>query len=241
MDLGATTSTAHGGTRSSLFAVPGLGQKVANCGRSGEGGIQAGTFARIIGDRRRSVLAGDMNDAPDSASLAPLRDLGLKDALTDPTETRPAPPDPGDPAPASPAWTQLSRAGWFIGVESFLSGPAANNPSPRAVVRRHADNATRQRTRRRTGSTAGPEVFGGAAYAASGMARALASAQDSLARMVGSACLARSATCARPLTPATSGFLGWACWTPRLVRCRRRWREPISEGRPPAGEPTVSP
>lgn len=51
---------------------------------------------------------------------------------------------------------KLARIGESIGVVSFLTGPAANNLGQGAVVRRHAVNATRQRTPRLTGSTAGP-------------------------------------------------------------------------------------
>ena len=38
------------------------------------------------------------------------------------------------------------RASRFEGVGSVEAGPAANNPGPRAVLRRHAPSATRQRT-----------------------------------------------------------------------------------------------
>src|SRR5215207_4866572 len=46
----------------------------------------------------------------------------------------------------------------------FEAGPAANNPGPRAVLRRNAPSATRQRTLEQTGSTVGPVPYlGGAA------------------------------------------------------------------------------
>jgi endonuclease/exonuclease/phosphatase family metal-dependent hydrolase len=70
---------------------------------------QADVVARLIGRRDRAVLAGDMNDPPDSPHVAPLPALGLVNALTAPTETRPRPDDPGDPPPASPAWTHRHK------------------------------------------------------------------------------------------------------------------------------------
>ena len=54
----------------------------------------------------RFILLGDMNDPPESEILEPFAaspELGLVDALTDPTETRPAKAD--NPPPAGPAWT----------------------------------------------------------------------------------------------------------------------------------------
>jgi endonuclease/exonuclease/phosphatase family metal-dependent hydrolase len=71
---------------------------------------QAESAAGIVAARTRPnssyVVLGDMNDPPDSEWLAPLvgdARLGLADALTAPTETRP--PKPDDPPPPSPAWT----------------------------------------------------------------------------------------------------------------------------------------
>ncbi|MFN8495848.1 MAG: endonuclease/exonuclease/phosphatase family protein [Caldilineaceae bacterium] len=71
---------------------------------------QAETAARIIACRQQPaspfVVAGDMNDPPDSVALAPLvgaPKLGLYNALTNPVETRPAKHD--EPPPSSPAWT----------------------------------------------------------------------------------------------------------------------------------------
>lgn len=53
---------------------------------------------------RRTVLTGDMNDAPDSAPLTAIRGSELVNALTNAAETRAY--DPTDqPQPASPAWT----------------------------------------------------------------------------------------------------------------------------------------
>lgn len=76
----------------------------ANARRQG----QAETIAKVIRARpdggERCVVVGDMNDPPDARSLASLKDdLGFKDALTEPRESRPARND--DPPPASTAWT----------------------------------------------------------------------------------------------------------------------------------------
>jgi len=71
---------------------------------------QAEVAARIIEAQTRPnssyVVAGDMNDPPDSPFLAPLvasQALRLVDGLANPTETRPAPAD--TPPPATVAWT----------------------------------------------------------------------------------------------------------------------------------------
>lgn len=54
----------------------------------------------------RFIVVGDMNDPPDSEFLEPFAaspELGLVDALTNPTESRPAKAD--NPPPPGPAWT----------------------------------------------------------------------------------------------------------------------------------------
>jgi predicted extracellular nuclease len=74
---------------------------------------QAETIASVIRERPpRSpyVVLGDMNDAPDSSRLQPLRELGLVDALVDPDETGgPYPADDPD-QPKTKAWTHRYRA-----------------------------------------------------------------------------------------------------------------------------------
>ena len=55
--------------------------------------------------------------------------------------------------------TKLARADTIESRVEFEAGPAANNPGPRAVLRRHAPSATRQRTLEATGSTAGLVPF----------------------------------------------------------------------------------
>jgi endonuclease/exonuclease/phosphatase family metal-dependent hydrolase len=66
----------------------------------------------IIGARQqpnsRFILAGDMNDPPDSAPLKSMRTVEgrkLFDALVDPTETRPAKKEASGHDPQSAAWT----------------------------------------------------------------------------------------------------------------------------------------
>jgi hypothetical protein len=54
---------------------------------------------------------------------------------------------------------KLARADPIESRVEFAAGPAANNPGLRAVLRRHAPSATRQRTLEATGSTAGPVPF----------------------------------------------------------------------------------
>jgi len=75
---------------------------------------QADMISRIIGRMERSdarfVLAGDMNDPPDSEFLAPMLTVdgrALVNTLADPAETRPSKPEsPGQgPGPQTKAWT----------------------------------------------------------------------------------------------------------------------------------------
>jgi endonuclease/exonuclease/phosphatase family metal-dependent hydrolase len=72
---------------------------------------QAETVERIVAARTRPdsryLVLGDLNDPPDSPALAAITasaQLGLVDALTQPTETRPPKADV-PPPPASGAWT----------------------------------------------------------------------------------------------------------------------------------------
>ena len=73
--------------------------------------------ARIVAARTRPdssyVIVGDMNDVPDSQFLEPMiadLELGLVDALANPTETRPAKAKASpESTPVSPAWTYRHR------------------------------------------------------------------------------------------------------------------------------------
>jgi hypothetical protein len=84
---------------------------------------------------------------------------------------------------------KLARADPIESRVEFEAGPAANNPGLRAVLRRHAPSATRQRTLEANGIDcgAGP-VYERSSYAASRTGRARLSWQESLARIVRSAC-----------------------------------------------------
>ena len=73
---------------------------------------QAETIAKIIGDTERPnsafVLAGDMNDPPDSEYLQAMYSadgLPLFNALQNPQETRPAKAETEGPGPQTSAWT----------------------------------------------------------------------------------------------------------------------------------------
>ena len=54
---------------------------------------------------------------------------------------------------------EFARAGLIESRVEFEAGPAANNLGPRAVLRRHALRAARQRTLEATRSTAGPVLY----------------------------------------------------------------------------------
>lgn len=89
--------------------------------------LQAQTIARIVAARTRPdgrfIVLGDMNDTPESATLAPLAapsaQLTLKEALASPEETRePKPDDP--PPPASGSWThRFKESGKHARYELF--------------------------------------------------------------------------------------------------------------------------
>jgi endonuclease/exonuclease/phosphatase family metal-dependent hydrolase len=70
--------------------------------------LQADTVARIVGARIAEpvLLAGDMNDPPESAAFASWPQLGLVNALEHAAETRP-PPHSANPedVPPSPVWS----------------------------------------------------------------------------------------------------------------------------------------
>jgi endonuclease/exonuclease/phosphatase family metal-dependent hydrolase len=73
---------------------------------------QAATIAAILRERGtagRYVVVGDFNDTPNAAALAPLRRLGLVDALTEPMERGGPFRPPADDVPATTAWTHRFR------------------------------------------------------------------------------------------------------------------------------------
>lgn len=79
---------------------------------------QAEMIAAVIGQKERSntayVLAGDMNDPPESEFLAPMLTIdgkSLYNALQDAVETRPAKAETEGPGPSSPVWTYRHNPG----------------------------------------------------------------------------------------------------------------------------------
>jgi hypothetical protein len=83
---------------------------------------------------------------------------------------------------------KLARGSSFRGVGFVQAGPAANNSGPRAVLRRHAPSATRQRTLEANGIDCGASVLRRRLTPRAERLRARLSAQASLARIVRSAC-----------------------------------------------------
>ena len=102
---------------------------------------QAETIAAILRERPPGpvVVLGDMNDTADSPRLKALRDFGLVDALTNPTELGgPYPNDP-DP-PTSTAWSSRYKAGgparYELLDQIWLSPDLAANQTGAFVLRR---------------------------------------------------------------------------------------------------------
>jgi endonuclease/exonuclease/phosphatase family metal-dependent hydrolase len=89
----------------------------------------------------RYVIAGDMNDPPTSSWLAPFvesAELRLRDALTDPVETRPA--RPRQPTRRTRRGRTGSESGQLARYELFdhiwLSEPLADRQDGAGIVRR---------------------------------------------------------------------------------------------------------
>lgn len=107
---------------------------------------QAETVARIVAARTRPnsryLIAGDMNDPPDSeflAAFAASTELRLVDGLTAPVETRPAKSD--TPPPAGPAWTHRfkepgSPARYDLFDQLWLSPALADKQDGAWIIRR---------------------------------------------------------------------------------------------------------
>jgi len=77
-----------------------------NTRRHQQSEVLQGILTQRMQPNSRYIVLGDMNDPPTSAFLAPFAGdpgLGLTNALSDPTETRP--PKADNPPPPSPAWT----------------------------------------------------------------------------------------------------------------------------------------
>lgn len=98
----------------SHFVPPGedpvQGAVDANTSRKRQAEMISRIISRMERPNGRFILAGDMNDPPDSEFLAPMRTVNnqpLIDSLKNPSETRPAKAEtPGQgPGPQSTAWT----------------------------------------------------------------------------------------------------------------------------------------
>jgi hypothetical protein len=99
----------------SQFVTPGDDPLVAGPAADLQRGRQAEMVVKIVEERMRPdgrfLVVGDMNDIPGSQPLNPFsgQALGLVNALSDPTETRPAKAD--QPPPPSKAWTHRFKEG----------------------------------------------------------------------------------------------------------------------------------
>jgi len=102
---------------------------------------QAQTIADVIGSRPTTpyVIVGDLNDAPSSPRLRPIRTLGVVDGLTDPDETGGPYPADANP-PTTKAWTHRYRAEGRTDYELFdqiwLSRDLANRQTGAFIQRR---------------------------------------------------------------------------------------------------------
>jgi endonuclease/exonuclease/phosphatase family metal-dependent hydrolase len=113
---------------------------------------QAETIARVVAARTRPdtryAILGDLNDAPDAVTLAPMvAALGLVDGLADVVESRPPPPATPDNSPAGPRWTHrhsIANApdSFELFDQIWLSPALAGRVSHAEIERRRAWNAT---------------------------------------------------------------------------------------------------
>jgi endonuclease/exonuclease/phosphatase family metal-dependent hydrolase len=113
---------------------------------------QAETIARVVSGRTRPdarcVVVGDLNDAPEADTLAPMvSGLGLVDALVDVVESRPPPPATPENSPATVRWTHRhSVANAADAFELFdqiwLSPALAGHVTHAEIERRRAWSAS---------------------------------------------------------------------------------------------------
>ncbi len=105
---------------------------------------QAEGIARIVRARLAPdapfIITGDMNDAPEAATLEPIRALEVVDGLVEPQETREYPNDPAG-NPATTRWTHRFQAqGQAAHYEMFdqiwLSSPLADRQTGAFIDRR---------------------------------------------------------------------------------------------------------
>lgn len=113
---------------------------------------QAETIARVVAARTRPdnryAILGDLNDAPDAATLAPMvTALGLADGLADVVESRPPPPATPGNSPTDPRWTHrhsIANApdSFELFDQIWLSPALAGRVSHAEIERRRAWHAT---------------------------------------------------------------------------------------------------
>jgi endonuclease/exonuclease/phosphatase family metal-dependent hydrolase len=105
---------------------------------------QAESIAQIVRARLAAdapfIIAGDMNDAPEAATLEPIRALEVVDGLAEPLETREYPSDPAG-NPATTRWThRFEPPGQAPHYEMFdqiwLSSPLADRQTGAFIDRR---------------------------------------------------------------------------------------------------------
>jgi endonuclease/exonuclease/phosphatase family metal-dependent hydrolase len=105
---------------------------------------QADGIAQIVRARLAAdapfIITGDMNDAPEAATLAPIRALEVVDGLAEPLETREYPNDPAG-NPATTRWThRFEPPGQAAHYEMFdqiwLSSPLADRQTGAFIDRR---------------------------------------------------------------------------------------------------------
>jgi endonuclease/exonuclease/phosphatase family metal-dependent hydrolase len=113
---------------------------------------QAETIARVVAGRTRPdaryLVVGDLNDAPEADTLAPMvSGLGLVDALAEVTESRAAPPATPENSPTTVRWTHRHSVAnapdtFELFDQIWLSPALAGRVSHAEIERRRAWNAS---------------------------------------------------------------------------------------------------
>jgi endonuclease/exonuclease/phosphatase family metal-dependent hydrolase len=113
---------------------------------------QAETIARVVAARTRPdsryLVMGDLNDAPDAATLERVvSGLGLVDGLAGVTESRPAPPATPENSPTTVRWTHRHSVANAPDVfelfdQVWLSPALAGRVAHAEIERRRAWNAS---------------------------------------------------------------------------------------------------
>jgi endonuclease/exonuclease/phosphatase family metal-dependent hydrolase len=113
---------------------------------------QAETIARVVSGRTRPdtryLVLGDLNDAPEAATLAPMvSGLGLVDGLADAVESRPPPPATPENSPITVRWTHRHSVAnapdtFELFDQIWLSPALAGRVTHAEIERRRAWNAS---------------------------------------------------------------------------------------------------